>query len=172
MPPMKHRERIPLLIAVWASGLACLAQPVAAPGGDALPGAVTASRVGPIDLAGAIELALDHNPRLRAADAGVRAALGRQQQSRVWPNPEIEAEVEDIGVSGDADGFGASAITLRVAQRLELGGKRSSRARLAVAEADIARVGVSAARTALVADVKSRFVQLLAAQERRRAAAG
>jgi cobalt-zinc-cadmium efflux system outer membrane protein len=121
-----------------------------------------------VTLSGAVELALSRNPRLRAGAAGVKAAEGREHQAGVLPNPEIEAEVEDIGVSGEERGFDASIYTVRAAQTFELGGKRAKRRRAAGLETDLADWDLAAIRLDLIAETRGRFVDLLAAQERLR----
>jgi len=63
---------------------------------------------GPADiltLSQATALALKHHPELRASAFEVEAQDGRVRQSRLLPNPELEATVEDVGGSGARRGF-------------------------------------------------------------------
>lgn len=119
-----------------------------------------------VTLSEAIELAMLRNPGLMAGDAAIKAATARERQAGFRPNPEIEVEVEDIGLSGGGRGLDASVYTMRAAQTIELGRKRAKRRRAASLEVDLARWDLGAERLDLVAEVKARFIDLLAAQER------
>ena len=159
----------PAVMAVVFSGsILCRADAVGAapPGGGTAP--VSAAAPATVDLAQAIRMALDAHPRLRSAEAASRAAAGRLQQSAARPNPEIEAEVEDVGLRGD--GFQSSTVTLRAGQVVELGGKRAARKQVAGLDLDLARRDADSARVELVAEVKDRFREVLVARERARAA--
>ncbi len=119
-----------------------------------------------VTLASAIDLTLSRNPAIKAAQAAFRAAAARARQAGFQQNPEIEAEIEDIGLSGEGRGFDGSVYTVRVAQLIELGGKRAKRRLAASLEAELARWDLEAERLDLAAAVKIRFIDLLAAQER------
>jgi len=69
-------------------------------------------------------------------------------------------------LTGESRGFDASVYTVRAAQTIELGNKRTKRRRAASLEVDLARWDLAAERLDLMAEVKTRFVDLLAAQER------
>ena len=125
------------------------------------PDSVTA-----LTLSAASELALSRNPKLKAGGAAIRAAAARAQQAGVLPNPEIEAEIEDVGLSGEERGLDASIYTVRAAQTFETGGKRAKRRRAASLEVLLANWDLEAERLDLLAEVRSRFIDLLAAQER------
>ena len=119
-----------------------------------------------VTFAEAVELALSRNPRLKACDAAIAAAAARERQADALPNPEIEAEVEDIGLRGDERGLDASVYTVRAVQTIELGHKRASRRRAASLEVDLARWDLEAEGLILVDEVRARFLDLLTAQER------
>jgi len=119
-----------------------------------------------VTLARATELTLSQNPRLKARYAAVKAAVARERQAGFLPNPEIEAEVEDFGLSGEERGLDASIYAVRAAQTIELGRKRTKRRRAASLEVDLARWDLDAERLDLVARVKARFIDILVAQER------
>ena len=153
--------------------LAAIAGGVAfASAAETAEGAARDAAGSPLTIDRAIALALAHNPRVAAREAAVRAATGREHQAGVLPNPEIEAEVEDIGVSGGEHGFDASIYTVRAAQTIELGGKRAKRRRVAGLETEITDWDLAAIRLDLITEVKGRFIDLLAAQERLRVVAG
>ena len=151
---------IPICLAVLFLGAAAVPSQ-SGPMPDRGPG--TADTV---TLAHAIELTLARNPRLKAGDAAVKATTARERQAGSLPNPEIEAEVEDIGLNGEESGLGAAVYTVRIAQTIELGHKRAERRLAASLQVDLARWDLDSERLDLVAEVKARFIDLLAAQER------
>jgi outer membrane protein TolC len=53
-----------------------------------------------LTLEGAIGLALESNPELRASSGRMDAAAGRAYQARLWSNPALELSAEDWPVSG------------------------------------------------------------------------
>ena len=105
-------------------------------------------------------------PRLRAADAGLRAAQAAERQASRRPNPSLEVEVENFGGSRPYDGFDGAEITAVVEQPIEFGGKR--RARLGEARADtrLATADLAAARRRLLADLVVAYAAAAAARER------
>jgi len=157
-----RRNLLPVcrVVALLCTALAATPLARAAAGGpaDRTPGSLTLAR--------AIELALSRNQRLGAGDAAIRAAIARERQAGYLPNPRIEAEADDIGLNGDERGTEASIYAVRLAQPIELGGKRAKRRRIALLEVDLARWDLDSNRLDLAAEVKTRFIDLLAAQER------
>jgi cobalt-zinc-cadmium efflux system outer membrane protein len=117
----------------------------------------------------AIGLALAHNPLVSANDATVRAAVGRERQAAAYPNPELELEVEDVGLGAAGDDFATSIYTVRLGQTFELGGKREARRRLAALQRELVGRETAIAEADLVAAVKAGFYELLTTQERVRA---
>lgn len=133
---------------------------------------------GAIDLRDALAAALLGSPELAASSAAVRAQEGRALQAGLLPNPELKAEVENIGGSGAQQGFESAETTLRLSQLIELGGKRSKRQALAGLERDGAAWAYEVQRAALLAHTAKSFVDVLAlqhqlalAEERQRLAA-
>lgn len=116
-----------------------------------------------LTLAEARERALASSPALAAAGAGVVAAEGELRQAGAWPNPEVEAEAEEL------DGFlsrsAESETTLALRQPLPLLSRRP-RQDAARWSREGARAGLEVARLDLVAEVERRFATVLAAQER------
>ena len=83
---------LPVLLAV-ALGSACLVPAIgqessSVPAGKALT------------LDGAIRLALESNPQLRAAGSQIASATGRAYQSKLWSNPDLELSAEDWPTDG------------------------------------------------------------------------
>ncbi len=162
---MRSRETLRFLAVFCILGLPGIVRQAESP---AHPGGPTVAESAPasLDLDEAVRRALIHHPRLRAAAAARRASAARERQSAALPNPTLEADAEDVGLGGPRDGFDAATYTVRVALPVELGGKRATRQRLAATATEVARLDADAAQLAVAADVKSRFWQLLAAQER------
>jgi cobalt-zinc-cadmium efflux system outer membrane protein len=114
----------------------------------------------------AVERARRHNPELEAAEQAVLASDARVRQAGVLPNPELKAEVENIGGSGDFEGGEVAQTTLRLSQRLELGGKRPARQHLAEREYQVANAERTLRQAAIAARAALTFIDVLALQER------
>ncbi len=121
---------------------------------------------GVITLSQALSLALMHNPELRAFSWEVRAAEARALQAGLWPNPELEVEVEEVGGTGDRSGFDGAETTIQLRQLIELGDKLGTRVRLASLEKEISRRDYEAKRLEVFTLVARAFVETLGAQER------
>ena len=114
----------------------------------------------------ALALALMHNPELRAFSWEVRASEARALQARLWPNPEIEVEMEELGGGGGRSGFDGAETTIRLGQLIELAGKPSKRIRVAKLGSKMAGWSYEAKRLDVLTSVAHAFVDVLAAQER------
>jgi cobalt-zinc-cadmium efflux system outer membrane protein len=99
------------------------------------------------------------NPVLAAAVSATGMAAGDGLQAALRPNPVLQLSTENLGTGQRED-------TLAVAQTIELGGKRAARIALADRGMALAEDQLALARTALRADFRQAFVELLAAQER------
>lgn len=105
-------------------------------------------------------------PSVAAATAGVGAATAARRVAGLRPNPEFQAQVENVAGTGVYKGLRSSETTVGVALPLELGGKRPARVALATARLTRAQVQAEIAR----ADLRLRITQLYieaAAAERR-----
>jgi len=124
-------------------------------------GVATGTALGSEVADGATEL-----PSVGAANAGVAAATAARSVAGLRPNPEVQAQVENVAGTGAYRGLRSSETTVGVALPLELGGKRSARVALADARLTRARIQAEIAR----ADLRLRITQLYvaaAAAERR-----
>lgn len=146
-----HTRRLSALLVV--SALAFGPSAAAAP-----PQATHADAASPLDLAGAIRLALAQ-PRLRAAGHEVSASAAALEQAGRYPNPTLEYLRE-------GEQAGARTTTIQLNQPIELGGKRQARVALAEGEAALARVELAALRQEVRAEVIAAFHGVLAAAER------
>lgn len=124
-----------------------------------------AQEAAPLTLQDALARAIESDPGLRAAGAGVDAALGGVRQARVRPNPELGAEVENFNGRDDLRGFNGAETTFSLSQEVELGGQRSARVRLADRELHGAELDRVLRGLDLLRDVQVAYFDALAAQE-------
>ena len=125
-----------------------------------------AEPTGVITLRQALAVALMHNPELKAFSWDVRASEARQLQASLWPNPELEVEVEEVGGPGERSGFDAAETTIALSQLIELGGKSGKRVKVASLEKELAGLDYEAKRLDVFTDVTKAFIEALAAQQR------
>jgi len=152
--------------AVFMAAAVCLA---CAPPGTAAETAPTRSEEAvaaaeTLTLADAVSLALERSPALAAFSFDVRVAEAQEIQARLRPNPEVSAEIEDIGLDGGHSGFSEAEFTVSLSQLVELGGKRVRRMQLAAREKDVAAWDYEIARADVLKEVAGTFAELLSAQ--------
>ncbi len=121
---------------------------------------------GIIDMRQALAQALMNSPGLAAFSWEVRASEAAAVQAGLFPNPEIGVEMENFGGLGEFEGLDGSETTFRLSQLIELGGKRSGRARVAALDRNLAGWDYESKRLEVVSGVTKAFVDVLAAQER------
>lgn len=118
----------------------------------------------------AIAAAVRHNADLAAATIAAGTHQADVWQAGLLPNPEVRLEAENIGGSGDFEGAESAETTLKIAQLVELGGKRAARVAVAERERDTAAAELELRQAALVATATHAFITVLAAQEQLRLA--
>ncbi|HEY9172214.1 MAG TPA: TolC family protein [Verrucomicrobiae bacterium] len=116
-----------------------------------------------LTLEGAIRLALENNPELRASGARVEASTGRAYQAKQWSNPELELSAEDWPVRGRG-GFSDAKQTVGIAQALPYPGKKSLDKQIAGAGVKLSEAGLTLRRTEITRDVKAGFFRVLASE--------
>lgn len=121
----------------------------------------TVEPAGPLDLRSAIALAQRANPGLSSAAREQEATDAAVLQAGAWPNPVLEAQVEDLRRDN-------RTTTLLLSQPVELGGKRAARVTAAERARDQAASALLARRSELRASTITLFFDVLAAQERLR----
>jgi len=121
---------------------------------------------GELTLRDALSLTLMHNPMLASASWSVRIGEARTLQAGVFPNPEVEFEVEEISGSVNDPDLDASGMSVRLSQLIEIGGKRFARRRVAESEGLLAGWDYETERLAVLTDATLEFIDVLAAQER------
>ncbi len=125
-----------------------------------------AEPTGVVTLRDALVLAVSGNPELAIYPYELRAADARALQAGLLPNPELEVEIESVGGAGDRSGFDGAETTVRIGQPIELGGKRTKRARVAQFDKELTRWDYEAARLDAIRDAAQAFVAVQAAQDR------
>lgn len=116
-----------------------------------------------LTLDGAVRLALENNPELRASSGRIEAASGRAYQAKLWTNPELTLSAEDWPVSGGGN-FSDSKQTIGVAQTIPFPGKKKLDRQIGVSGVRLSEAELTLRRVELVRDVKSVFYQVLAAE--------
>lgn len=127
------------------------------------PPSPVSSATNVLTLDGAVSLALENNPELRASSGRIDAATGRAYQAKLWTNPELTLSAEDWPVSGGGD-FSDSKQTIGVAQTIPFPGKKKLDRQIGVSGIRLSEADLTLRRVELVRDVKSAFYQVLAAE--------
>ncbi len=120
----------------------------------------------PVALAELEALVLSTHPASTARQAGYAAALSRIDQAAALPNPELEAEMEDLATEGPGNRLGETTYAIQLNQPLELGGKRHRRRVLAAMTAEKQRCENGIAEQDALAALRENVLAVLAAQER------
>ena len=118
---------------------------------------------GPLTLHGAVSMALQANPGLSAASREQDATEAAIVQAGAWPNPTLDAQVEDLRRDN-------RTTTVQLSQPIELGGKRAARVTAAERARDQAASALAARRSDVRASAVTLFFEVLTAQERWRLA--
>lgn len=146
-----------------------LTRPVSAdpkPDVSTLDAGVVAEPNGILTLKEALQLMLLYNPELQAYSYGTRAAQARQLQAGLQPNPELEAEVENFGGSGDLSGFDAAQTTIQLSQLIDLSGKIDKRRRVFTYGSQLAQVRYNAKRLEVSTALTKIFIEYLYIQNK------
>jgi cobalt-zinc-cadmium efflux system outer membrane protein len=106
--------------------------------------------------------ALESHPAIQVAAASARAAASAGTQAGRWDNPVVESTVEGLGRQRQATVSG-----LQVAQQFPVSGQYARRASAARAEADVATRRIDRVRRQISRDVRTAYVHVLAAEQRR-----
>lgn len=125
-----------------------------------------ASTEAPLTLADALASARAKSPAIDAADAGVRATDAARTVAGLRPNPEFQAQAENVAGSGQYRGLSGAETTVGFALPIELGGKRSRRIGVADARGVRARLDAVVALADLDLAVTQAYAAAVAAQRR------
>jgi cobalt-zinc-cadmium efflux system outer membrane protein len=143
----------PLLLAVALGSLSALP----AMGRESQPSPATNA----LTLDGAIRLALESNPQLRAADSQIKSAAGRAYQSKLWSNPDLELSAEDWPTGGG--GFSDAKKLVGVSQTVPFPGKKKLDSTIGKLGVRVSEAEFGLRRVELVREVKTAFFEVLAA---------
>jgi len=114
--------------------------------------------------------ALAASPELASGASEVRAREAHAKQAGLPPNPELRTDLENVGGTGDRESFEETETTVRLSQRIELGGKRGKRRRVAELDQTLAGWDLEAAKLTVIAAATKAFAHALAAEARLRLA--
>ncbi len=120
---------------------------------------------GTLTLRQALSLALVGNPELAGFSLEKRVSEAKALQAGLLPNPEIGVDVEQFGGSGEFKDLKTAQTTILLSQLIEIGGKRSKRARVAALEKELAGWDYETKRLDVLTDVAKSFVEVLSGQE-------
>jgi len=120
---------------------------------------------GAINLRQALSLALMRNHNLRAFAWEIRAREANALQAGLLPNPTASAEIENVQGTDSYNNYDRAETTLALSQLIELGGKRSKRAKVAKLETALAGWDYQTARIDTLTAVTKSFVEALTSQE-------
>lgn len=151
-----------LACSLAVSGCCCLAFASQAADLSAPPVALN-SATNTLTVEGAVRLALENNPELRASSGRIDAAAGRAYQAKLWTNPELTLSVEDWPVSGGGSLSDAKQ-TIGVAQAIPFPGKKKLDRQIGMSGVRLTEADLALRRLELVRDVKTAFYQVLAAE--------
>lgn len=112
-----------------------------------------------------IELALNRNPTLGAAQGMVEQSQGQRAAAGAYLNPSIIGSAGRGSIRDPSTGVSITERTITVEQPLEWLGKRAARQRAADAGVAGALAGMEDTKVMVIAEVKGAFFQLLLAQQ-------
>lgn len=110
-------------------------------------------------------------PRLAEARAEIARAEGLARQARALPNPTIGVEVENFSGSGPFRGTDMAETTASIEQTIELGGKRSARVAVGMADLQAARARAARIQGEFKFDLAARYAEAEASERRLQLAA-
>jgi outer membrane protein, heavy metal efflux system len=120
----------------------------------------------PLRLEEAVARALAGNPALVAEAAQLRAVEARAEREGLATPYVLGGELENAVGTGSLKGLDSAETTMRIARVIELGGKRTARQALGKAEIGQQEVLAEIARLDLVSRTTTRFIEVVADQQR------
>lgn len=113
----------------------------------------------------ALRLAYQNNPTLQAQAAIVEQAKGQSIQSRLYPNPSLAVQAENIGTPSTLEsGYTGTEETISISQPIPLGKRLYYQGQAAKMDLLAARLKLEATRSSLYIDVGNAFVDAYYAQ--------
>ncbi len=126
------------------------------------PHTALAQEVG-LTLRQALENALASNKQLAAFEDRLAEQKGRQQQAGLYPNPQFDLLIENVGGQGDFRGSDSAETTLSIGWAIEPG-LRGRRVGVAEARSARARLDAQILRLDVAAETAQRFLSCLESQ--------
>ncbi len=117
----------------------------------------------PLTMSEAVARVLDNHPELAAWEAQLAVHEATADQATLMPNPELELEMEEWGLSRSWLGREAEG-TVRLSQSIPLGSRRALGAAYARSAKAATRAGRALARNDLIREARGRFVRAAMAQ--------
>jgi cobalt-zinc-cadmium efflux system outer membrane protein len=146
--------------------------PPPVPENAGMPGSGLVAPAGHITLNDALAAALLNNADLRAFAWDVRRAQARRLQQQLWPNPELEIEMEEVARTSAGNILDSAELVVRLSQPVLTAGKLGKRVRVAALDSDLAAWEFEAKRIDVLTQVVQRYSAVLAAQRRLEVAQG
>tara|TARA_R110002074_G_scaffold143733_3_gene290940 strand:- start:2261 stop:3517 length:1257 start_codon:yes stop_codon:yes gene_type:complete len=106
----------------------------------------------------AINLAVNVDPAIKAAEAGADASTAGIRQAERLPNPTVGMEIENFGGSGAVSGLRSAEYTLTFGQTVELGGERDARKAMARSNAKLANAQLAVQRLDTEKTVREAYI--------------
>ena len=120
---------------------------------------------GELTLKQAIALTLKHNPELASYAWNAREKEINRIEAGLFPNPQLDVEVENFAGSGNVSGIKSSETTIALSQLIELGDKRLKRQKIAANDYSLARWDYEIKRIDLLTETAKAFIAVLGKQE-------
>jgi cobalt-zinc-cadmium efflux system outer membrane protein len=113
----------------------------------------------------AYNLVLSQNPMVQSYQARYMSAEGNRIQQSLLPNPEASFEVENFAGNEGRGGVDGAELTLGIAQKIEMAGKRSNRARVANIEKQQIKQEAIASIQSVLAQTSQAFSNIAIARQ-------
>jgi len=125
-----------------------------------------AEPAGDLRLGDVLTLTVMGNPELKVFSLETRSAEARQLQAGLWPNPELDIEIENVGGTGGLSGFEGAETTIQLSQLIEIGDKAGKRRKVASVEKELAGLEYQGKRLEVFAEAAKGFILVLKAQDK------
>jgi cobalt-zinc-cadmium efflux system outer membrane protein len=113
----------------------------------------------------AYNLVLSQNPMVQSYQARYISAEGNRIQQSLLPNPEASFEVENFAGDEGRSGVDGAELTLGIAQKIEIAGKRSNRVRVADLEKQQIKQEAIASIQSVLAQTDQAFANIAIARQ-------
>jgi outer membrane protein, heavy metal efflux system len=123
--------------------------------------AVHADNQTSLNLATALERTLLLSPRLQQFPYQQRALEAQKLQAGLPPNPQLQADLENVLGTGNSRGLSGAEFTLSLSQLIEMGDKRQKRVDLVDAKSSQLQQQFELQRLDTLSDVTAKYLQAL-----------